>query len=67
MLHDIIIKKAVLTLLEAFISNCCTKRGKSFRIVNYECITAKYNSNFCTKSGKSFRMFRQLRMCPSEV
>ena len=43
MLHDIIIKKAVLTLLEAFISNCCTKKGKLFRTVKCECVPAKYN------------------------
>lgn len=39
--HDIIIKKAVLTLLEAFISNCCTKKEKSFKIVKCECVPAK--------------------------
>ena len=43
MLHDIIIKKAVLTLLEAFIPNCCTKKGKVFRIVKCDCVPAKYN------------------------
>jgi len=43
MLHAIIIKKALLTLLVAFISNCCTKKGKSFRTVNCECVPGKYN------------------------
>ena len=43
MLQAIIIKKAVLTLLAAFTSNCCTRKGKSLRIVNCECFAAKYS------------------------